>query len=168
MKLLRVEAALEDCERHLEATSSTGTEIEAILTAYVSALIYAALEAQVRSIVAERVATAAGTDRDVGTFAAYASRRLVRSIKIGDLAGAAAWFHVDCKAQFRTELDDEAHTAWDTIISNRHDVAHETDGAAVSNLTFGELKDMYPKALKVLTSLQDAIAPDSPGRAPAE
>lgn len=160
MNLTRVDAALEDCERHLETASVFGTEIEAILTVYVSAVIYAAFEAEVRRMVAARVASVAEEDRHLQNFAAYASVRLVRSIKIGDLAGVVAWFHEDCKAQFHDALDDEAHAAWNNIVSNRHGVAHEDDSPVVSNMTFRELKEAYTKALTVLDCLSGAIGQD--------
>jgi hypothetical protein len=158
MNFTRVDAALEDCEHHLETTLAFGTEIEAILTVYVSAVIYAAFEAQVRRTLAARVASSVEEDGHIGNFATYASIRLVRSIKIGELAGAAAWFHEDCKAQFHRELDDEAHAAWNNIVSNRHAVAHEDDSSVVSNMTFRELKAAYPKALTVLDCLAASIA----------
>src|SRR4051812_15111457 len=106
MNLTRVDAALEDCERHLETTNSYGSEIEAILTVYVSAVIYAAFEAEVRRTLAARVTTTV-EDAHVGNFASVASVRLIRSIKIGELAGAAAWFHPDCKTRFHQALDGE-------------------------------------------------------------
>lgn len=164
MTLTRVDAALEDCQRHLEATNSYGTEIEAILTVYVSAVVYAAFEAQVRQTLAARVALAVDRDAHVGNFATYASVRLVRSIKISELAGAAAWFHEECKARFQRSIDGEAHAAWDNIVNNRHGVAHEDDSPVVSNMTFRELKEAYPKALTVLDCLSASIAQTSIGR----
>lgn len=160
MNLMRVDAALEDCERHLETTKSHGTEIEAILTVYVSSVIYAAFEAQVRKTLAARVVAAVKEDAHVGNFATYASVRLIRSIKIGDLAGAAGWFHEDCKARFHAALDGESHAAWDNIVSNRHAAAHEDDSPVVSNMTFRELREAYSKAMTVLDCLGASIAKD--------
>ena len=164
MNITRVDAALEDCEHHLETTNSYGTEIEAILTVYVSAVIYAAFEAEVRRTVAARVAAAA-EDTHVGNFATFAAVRLVRSIKIGELAGAAGWFHADCKARFHEVLDGEAHAAWDNIVNNRHGVAHEDDSPVVSNMTWRELKEAYSKALKVLDCLSESIVAGEPDSA---
>jgi hypothetical protein len=160
MNLPRVDAALETCERHLVSTRSFSTEVEAILTAYVSAVAYSAFESKARAIVAERAGREPG-DEHLANFARTAATRLMRSIKIGELAGAAAWFHGDCKARFQAAIDPEAHAAWDSIINNRHGVAHEDEdgmGSAISNLTFSEFKDMYPKALTVLDCLRSAIA----------
>jgi hypothetical protein len=70
-------------------------------------------------------------------------------------------FHSSCKDRFRQELQSEAQNAWDTIIANRHEIAHDEDessSSAISNLTFGELRALYPKALSVLECLNNAIA----------
>jgi hypothetical protein len=130
------------------------------LTAYVSAVAYSALESQARSIVADRAAREAG-DEHLSNFSRTAAARLMRSIKISELAGVAAWFHKDCKDRFTATIDSEAKAAWESIINNRHGVAHENEdgmGSAISNLTFSEFKDMYPKALTVLDCLRSAIA----------
>lgn len=161
MSLPRADAALETCEKHLDETGSYGTEVEAILTAYASAVIYACLEAEARSIVAAR-ACHPGTDPHVTNFTRIAATRLMRSVKIGELSGAAAFFHPDCKTRFNDQRDGEASNAWDTILSNRQIVAHEEEGArtvAISNLTFKELKDLYPKALTILDCFRAALAP---------
>jgi hypothetical protein len=160
--IARVDAAFEVCERHLDASGGRGSEIEAILTSYVSAIIYSALEARAREIVATRGA-GDGTDDHLGNFTRVAATRLMRSIKIGDLAGIAGWFHPECKDDFQRRLDPQYQAAWDTIIANRHTVAHEGDERtthAVSNLTFSELKALYPLALEVLECLSTSISQD--------
>ncbi len=134
MNIPRVDDAFEMCERHLTATESYGTQIEAVLTSYVSAVIYSAFEAQARSIIASRAA-GNGSDGHLESFARTAAVRLIRSIKISELAGAAALFHPDCKRRFKEALADEVANAWDTIISNRHGLAHEADpGGSVSSV----------------------------------
>ncbi len=87
----------------------------------------------------------------------------MRSIRISELAGAAGFFHGACKDKFRAGLDNEASTAWDSIVNNRHGVAHEESSGedpVISTLTFGELTALYPKALTVLDCLRAAIALD--------
>lgn len=160
MNLPRADAALETCAKHLDASDAYGTEIEAILAAYTSAVIYSCFEGKAREIVAARAA-GPGTDPRLISFARAASTRLMRSIKIGDLAGAAALFHADCKHGFHERRESEASNAWDTIVSNRHGLAHEEDdpgGVVVSNLTLRELKELYPKALTILECFRDAIS----------
>jgi hypothetical protein len=162
MNLTRVEAALDDCERHLEATNSFGTEIEAILTAHVSAVIYGAFEAEVRRTLAVRV-MAGLQDAHVRNFSRVASEKLVRSIKTSELAGVAGYFHRDCKTRFHDSLGGEAQAAWDNIVNNRHGIAHE-HSPAVSNMTWRELKEAHPKALAVIKCLEASIEAEARDR----
>jgi hypothetical protein len=161
LNLPTAEAALEICEKHLSATDSYNTEIDAILAAYASAAIYSAFESEARTIVAER-AGLPGTDRHLVSFTRTAARRLMRSIKIGELAGTAALFDPSCKTKFQNALDEEAKHAWDTICSNRHGLAHEEGDESdpvMSNVTFTELLTLYPKALAVLVTFKEALDP---------
>jgi hypothetical protein len=163
MSLPRADATLEVCDKHLTDTTSHNTEVDAILTAYASAVIYAVFEAEAREIVAKRAAHP-GTDKHQASFARTAAKRLMRSIKIGELAGAVALFDASCKQLFHDELDEESKLAWDTICGNRHGIAHEDGdetGSAISNFTFNELAAMYPKAVKVLDALSAAITPSA-------
>jgi hypothetical protein len=163
MSLPRAEAALEVCEKHLTATGTHNTEVDAILTAYASAVIYAVFEAEARAIVATRAAHP-GSDKHVVSFSRTAAKRLMRSIKIGELAGTAALFDLTCKQRFHDALEDECKLAWDTICGNRHEVAHEDgdeSGSAISNFTFNALADMYPKAVKVLDAFRESLAPSA-------
>jgi len=118
LNLPRADAALEICERHLSATNSFNTEIDAILAAYASAAIYSAFESEARAIVASRAAHP-GADRHVVSFTRIAATRLMRSIKISELAGTAAFFDLSCKMRFQKALDDESKQAWDTVCGNR-------------------------------------------------
>ena len=160
MNIPRVDDVLEMCEQHLSSTDSYGTQIEAVLTSYASSVIYSSFEARAREIIAAR-AGGDGTDKNLANFARVASVRLMRSIKVSELTGIAAWFHADCKERLKLALEDEVIDAWHTIISNRHDLAHEDSAGAelnnVSNLTFGELRSLYPKAVFVLDCLTEAI-----------
>jgi hypothetical protein len=155
--LVRVDEALEECERHLTDTGTFGSQVEAILTAYCCSVAYAEFEKQVRRIVSDRGAGSGG-DPHVASFVDWSATRLIRSIKISELAGIAARFHPDCKSEFHRLLDAQAQTAWDNILENRHDVAH-SQTSAISNLTFNELKSTYPLALTVLDHLAACIAP---------
>lgn len=158
MSIERVDDSLEQCRRHLNLTSATDPQIEAILTAYVSSVIYASFEAELRLIVAKRAHSSLSDDREA-RFGAYAAGRLVRSIRINELTGLAGAFHPDCKDAFKDSLQDEQKSAWDSIINNRHGLAHEGDAPSpiISNLTFAELELLYPKALTVLDVFSSAV-----------
>jgi HEPN superfamily RiboL-PSP-like protein len=157
MNIRRVEAAFEYCEEHLAQTNAYNTEIEAILARYVSSVIYAAFEAQIRTIVATRCA-GDGSDSHLGSFTQITANRIIRSIKISEVSGIAGLFHKDCKDKFHALLDSQAKTAWESIINSRHDIAHESDSqGVVSTVTFRDLRELYPQALLVLDALRNAI-----------
>ena len=91
VSLPRADDALEVCEKD-HRDRYRDHEVDAILTAYASAVIYAVFEAEARNIVATRAAHP-GTDKHLASFVT-AAKRLMRSIKIGELAGTAAFFDV--------------------------------------------------------------------------
>ncbi|WP_125735416.1 HEPN domain-containing protein [Amycolatopsis sp. WAC 04197] len=159
MKIPRVDTTFADCGDHLEEARAHGTEIEAILTRYVCAVIYGAFERELRKIVKAR-GEGDGSDRQLNNFVEFAATRLIRSIKISEIAGIAGHFSADCKKAFQANLDHEAAAAWDVLINNRHDVAHDNtsaSGETVSTITFDEAKTLYSKALTVLDTFSDSI-----------
>lgn len=98
---LRVDAAIETCSRHLEGTGAD-PEVEAILAGHVAAIAYASYERRVRELIAERCLHP--TDQPINNFANVASQRLVRSIKISELAGFLGFFGDDHKRRFQATL----------------------------------------------------------------
>lgn len=128
------------------------------MTAYASAVIYSEFEGAARAIVAERAARP-GIDKHLVSFGKVAAERLMRSIKISELAGIAGHFHGDCKSAFQASVDDETAAAWTSILNNRHGVAHEGDASApISNLTFDELFGNFERAKSVLVAFEACLA----------
>jgi ribosome maturation protein Sdo1 len=158
VRIDRVNDALEQCRLHLDSTSPADPQIEAILTAYVSSVIYASFEAELRVIVATRAHSSLSDERET-RFGNYAAGRLVRSIRISEISGLAGAFHPNCKELFKDTLNAEQQSAWDSIINNRHGLAHEGEAptSIISNLTFAELELLYPKAITVLDVFRTAI-----------
>jgi hypothetical protein len=162
MSLPRVDAAFETCEKHLVETGALNTEVDSILTSYLCTVIYAAMEQEARRIVAERAAQGT-SDQYAARFVRAAVTRLVRSIKVSELAGAVGIFDPGCKVAFHDGIDSEMAAAWDNILLNRHGVAHEDgqdddEDSAVSHMTFRELQGQYQLALQVLDALAGSVA----------
>lgn len=156
MKFLRSEDALQACSEHLAKLADPDPQIEAILTAYVSSVIYAEFEDAVVRVVAKRAGSEAA-DKHAGSYATISAKRLVRSIKIGELAGLAGYFHASCKEKFQVDLDEPIKAAWDSICNNRHNVAHEQNSGTISNLTFSELQVQFEEAKKALDLFEQAL-----------
>lgn len=150
MNLIRSVDAIDVCRKHIQSMSKRDPQIEAVLSSYACAVIYAELEGQVRQLVANRVCHGR-RDVRVQKWGYFSAKRLIRSIKIGELAGVAGHFDAYCKSHFNEALDDQCKAAWDQIVQNRHGVAHETDDPGpVSTLTFAETEVAFKQVEKVL------------------
>lgn len=157
MSLVRSTDALETCRKHIQAMPRRDPQIEAVLASYACAVIYAELEGQVRRLVADRVGHGRGDVR-VKRWGAFSARRLIRSIKISELAGVAGQFDEHCKSRFTHLLDDECKAAWDQIVQNRHGVAHEDDQPGpVSTMTFAETELAFNRVERVLDAFASCL-----------
>lgn len=160
MSFRRVDYVLEFGRDHLDRTQSRNTEVDSIIAGYACSVIYAALEKEVVALVAERV-SGHSSDEEIINYAKHAARKLIRSIKVSELAGVAGQFSNDCKVRFRHECDDASVAAWNAIVSNRHGIAHDGDEEAdlvnLSTLTFADVERYYNQCLQVLESFRVAL-----------
>lgn len=149
----RSQQAIDLCRKHADdahaySSASMSAQIEAMLAKYVSSTIYAEAEAIVVSLTAARAAHQT-SDTRLRAFGTVAARKLIRSIKISDLAGILSHFDTACKAKFQDELNDQLKTDWDSLIQARHGVAHD-QGTAVSYLSLLDVERYFPSVSKVL------------------
>lgn len=119
--------------------------------------IYAAFESEIRGAVVERCSTGDDTrDR-------YVNDVVERSVKISktkDLAGVLGKFSDDCKGTFQDWIksNDQAKTAYENIINNRHAVAH---GAKPRPATWGDIQAWWDEACPVVDAFRNALDPSS-------
>jgi len=157
VNLVRGQSAVDDCRRHINSLNRPDYQIEAILAAYACAVIYAELEAQVINCVAAR-ASRGSDDPHVVAWSRISARKLVRSIKISELAGIAGHFHPDCKRKFHEDLLSEDKAAWDQIVTNRHGVAHDQDDAStISSMTFNEVESAFARVEAVIICFRGSL-----------
>jgi hypothetical protein len=150
----RVDNALAVCRAHLDATNTRNTEIETYLVSSILAVIYADYEHAVKGIVATR-GCPDSADAELGNFARRAAEKLIRSIRLGELAGAAGMFSPQRKTTFQDLVTDTpAHVAFDSIINNRHGISHELG----TNMTLHDLEVAYNASKAVLEALQQALS----------
>lgn len=154
MSYPRVDAALETCGRHV-AGAGPPPEVDVVLAQHVASVGYAEFEGRVRELIGARCSR--DTDAAVASFVKVAAVRLVRSIKISELAGALGWFSPEAKGAFSEALDDdpEAAAAWDNILTGRHTLAHEQ--GATPSLTFRDVKRDIERAKRVVDAFADAL-----------
>jgi hypothetical protein len=150
----RADAAIEACDVHL-LRSGADPEIEAILAQHIASVAYAEFEAKIRAIVTGRCDRHG--DPPLASFAGIASRRLIRSIKVTELAGALGWFGDAQKSSFQDAVanDQEAVAAWGNVVTGRHSLAHEQPSPP--SLTLGDLKRDVDRAKRVLDAFADAL-----------
>lgn len=149
--LLRTRSFLEECTSHIEETSSSGSEVEAFLAQYLLVSLCAEMQEEMYRVVELR-AKQCGDD-ELCSFALSSSKRLLRSVKVGELSGFVGHFGVDRKRRFNEALDERATLQYNTAVESRHSVAHK-NGAQV---TLGELTAIVDAAGAVLDAARQAL-----------
>lgn len=119
--------------------------------------IYAAFESEIRGAVVERCST--GDDaRD--RYVIGVVERSVRISKTSDLAGVLGNFSEECKGTFQEWIksNDQARTAYENIINNRHAIAHEANPRPAS---WRDIQAWWDEACPVVDAFQNALDPSS-------
>jgi hypothetical protein len=79
-----------------------GTEIEAYLTQYLVVILCADIQQEIYRLSEERAALI--SDAGISSFISVTSRKLLRSIKKGEIVGYVAMFGTDCKDKLNSQL----------------------------------------------------------------
>lgn len=149
------------CESHVRATGdyaeslSTQAAIESYLARHIVSVVYAEVEATIRSLVADRVSSSASDPR-VTSFSKVASNRIIRSISISDLSGILNHFSPDCKKHFRDSLTSKQQSDWGSLLTTRHDTAHE-NGGSPQVLTLNDIDEYYNSVAEVLSTFSESL-----------
>ncbi|MEK6303234.1 MAG: hypothetical protein AABO41_21185 [Acidobacteriota bacterium] len=149
---IRTQTALKDCEQHLQDTGAGGSPIEAYLTEYLLILMCADMQEGIYKVIEEWADKSASPS--LREFVATSSRRVLRSVKKGEIAGFVGMFGSTHKDRFGSALDDREVTLYNNAVESRHDVAHRT-GATV---TFSEMKDALAAARNILAAVESALS----------
>ncbi len=152
---LRVEAAIEVCTRHLEKLDRPDPEIDTVLAAHIAAVAYAVFEKHIRDLIVERCRHP--TDEPINRFADVAAQRLVRSIKVTDLAGFLGFFGSEEKEAFQRRLrrEPEVEAAWGNLLAGRHGIAH--DAGAAPTMTLADVMRDVKAAEQVVQAFESAL-----------
>jgi hypothetical protein len=149
--LLRTKSFLESCRAHVSETSSSGSEVEAFLAQYLLVSLCAEMQEEMYRVVELR-AKKSGDD-ELCSFALSSSRKILRSVKVSELAGFVGHFGVDRKRRFAESLDERATLQYNTAVDSRHSVAHKS-GAQV---TLSELAAIVSAACVILDAARAAL-----------
>ena len=154
MQFKRVEDAIDVCKKHVGATSSAGSEAEAYLSAYLLVIIYAEYETKIKQIVACRIARCVA-DGPLHAFVQSYFRRATGRIGIAELRETLLRFGKTVRAIFDKEiLDNPPHNAWDSIMTNRHNISHNLGPNA---MPFTEIERAYQQSHQVLSAFARAM-----------
>jgi len=149
--LLRTEAVLEECRQHIDNTGSTGAEVEAFLSQYLLVVLCAEMQEEMYRVVELR-AKKCGDD-EICSFALASSKKILRSVKTGELSGFVGGFGSARKGRFVEALDERTILQYNSAVDNRHSVAHR-NGAQV---TLADMAEIIMAAKRVLDSALAAL-----------
>lgn len=153
--LSRSENLLSLLEEHLRPTPEAEASplLESVVVNYMLTVIYADLEIAIHAVLSDFASD--GVASRMGSFAAAAVKRVVRSIKCSELAGVLGMFDDDCKRHFQALVNDTPdQAAYDRIVGGRHDQAHSLG----SDLTLDDVKADLARCNAVLAAFGEALA----------
>lgn len=155
MKFARIENAVSCCKKHLVEASGVSqiAEVETYLVGFLLVVIYADYEMKLKKMLELR-ASRSGGDEAIQSFARHYIGKYSGRIYIEHLTELLKRFGVKCANQFKAEVQGkQAHTSWDNLMTNRHQLAHVTG----SSVTFSEVLTDYRESHIVLNSFGRAI-----------
>lgn len=150
-QLLRAKSAFETCVSHINSVKATGEEIEFFLAQHLLIIICAEIQENIYSIVEDRAKGC--SDLGLGAFAVGASKKILRSIKVGEITGFLGAFGSESRELFSAALDDRVIFQYNAAVENRHSVAHR--GGV--QMTLSDIGNVISVAESVLESVGRAL-----------
>lgn len=87
-------------------------------------------------------------------FVSIAGKRVLRSVKKGDVAEFVGSFGANYKSAFNDRLDDRDVQLYNNAVQERHRVAHQRHESTIG---FGELGSVISAARKILDSITNVL-----------
>lgn len=156
MRIPRVEKALADCEAIRSSATPSGPDVQDILARSLLVLVYAEFERVIRGQLLERCAGI--PDAAVSKFVENCIGSVFRSLGIGALSGLLGRFDEESRKHFQSRVDPDTTNHYDSLIRNRHAVAH-AEGPAP---TLEEVRDYYLHGHVVLDHFREALFREPP------
>lgn len=147
MNFNRIDRLIAECKDHLEKTGARNTEIESYLTGYVLTFISAEFELRTKALLKARAARS--NDKELRSFVTHAAGQIMRGPKSNEITGMLRSFDRRCADEFHEVAGDQAKSAYDSIINNRHKFVHE----AVCTLTLKEVEDFFNNSRGVFAGI---------------
>gem|GEM_PF-4461428 len=150
----RSESFLSLLQEHLRpnADSEPDPFIESVVVNYLLTVVYSDLEQTVHATVAAYASE--GGETRVSVFVASAVKKLVRSLKCGDLAGVVGLFDASCKKHFQEAVNNTPQQAgYDRVVIGRHLQSH----ALGSDLTLADVARDIQHCKEVLRAFGESL-----------
>ncbi len=153
MQFESLDAQIQTCEQHLDATNTRSTEVEFFLVQYLLIRVCAEYETRIPILIKRRCARPM-PDNHVRHYAEKSTAYFSKRFAISDLGDNLARFGGEYKKVF-TDLvhNTPSHSSWDNIYTNRVAVAHNTG----VQMTLRDFKTDYAKSVAVLDALVSAL-----------
>lgn len=154
MAFEEIDYTIKKCENLLSIDDMGDPEIEIFLTSYLLLITYSNFENNIRNSVISYLCKKYD-DINLENYINYCTERIVRSIKIGDIAGLLGYINPKLKEKFTNyqKNNQKIVSSYDSIINNRHNVAHKNG----TKLTMKDFLDYYNDAQKLFIELDSIL-----------
>jgi len=128
--------------------------VENILAAGLLMLIVSEYEKEIKKIFINRATMS--KDCQITNFAKNMINEKIRNIKIDTIAGMLGKFDIKMRKKFRIMVEDSGKKhMWDTLIENRHRVAHK---GRQFTMTIRDIETMHNEVEDVMEYIKKAIS----------
>lgn len=151
--LLRTKKALNDCQKHLEDTDTSGTAIESYLTQHILILLSADMQQAIYGLL-ERKAEQA-SEKSIQEYVYSTRKNIIREVSKSGITGFVSRFGTDARRRFDDCLKDKEQeiSCYGNAILNRDSVAH---GQSVQ-VTLSEIMQAVDAAELILSAVEIAL-----------
>lgn len=153
MSILKAENAINVCKQHIINQPDQNSEIEYYLTNYLLILISSSFEEEFERLFIERAKRS--QDPWVISYFEKEIPNLLKSVGIGKLSEFIGKFGTQYKQQFVDKVSTQSiATYYSLLITNRHNVAHETSTVTV---TLNETINAFYQSKQIISIVEEIL-----------
>lgn len=156
MRIQEIDNAIQTCQLHVDSLTQRDPKIESYLTSYLLILIAIHFEKEIKQMVIRGVSTKNG-GKKLNYYLYKTSGSMLRGLKTGQLSEYLGNFGDKCKNNFASQCSEkgraQAITAYNNIITNRHNAAHQE----TISMTLKEVIESYEKGNVILDLISESL-----------
>ena len=154
------ETAIKDCQDHINQHPDIDPVISVYLARYINGLMCMEIEQVVTRLIRDRLAIGC-SDTATSNFLKSMGRSSVRNAKISEIRDTIRLFGNDYGNTFNTLVDQsvgqEGIEKLGMAVRKRNENSHENP----PNITFRDLQEVFPVAVKVVEAVKLTLEPQS-------